>query len=70
MIKTPGFVRQNEQDKVFAVINFSGETQAVTFTDSLFHGSYVDYFSSQTAEMTSTTRLTLKPWGYQVFVQD
>ena len=31
------FVRQNENDKVFAVFNFSAEAQTVQFKESLFH---------------------------------
>jgi 1,4-alpha-glucan branching enzyme len=63
------FVRQNERDKVFAVLNFSAEAQTVTFVESLYHGQYVDYFSQRSAELSDTTQLELPPWGYGVFVK-
>ncbi|MFZ1917738.1 MAG: alpha-amylase family glycosyl hydrolase [Terriglobales bacterium] len=63
------FVRQNDADKVFAVINFSDRPQTVTFKDSLYHGKYTDYFGGQAVELDASTKLNLKPWGYQVFVK-
>jgi hypothetical protein len=63
------FVRQNDKDKVFAVINFSAKPQTVTFQESLYHGKYTEYFTNQPAELDASTKLTLKPWGYQVFVK-
>ena len=41
------FVRQNEQDKVFTVINFSENYHQVIFYEKLFHGVYTDYISGQ-----------------------
>ncbi len=63
------FVRQNERDKVFAVINFSPETQSVTFNEALYHGSYSEYFSKEYIELLASTRLRIEPWGYRVFVK-
>ena len=67
--KVFSFVRQNETDKVFAVINFSDQPQVVTFKESLYHGRYTDYFANQPAELDASTRLELKPWDYRVFVK-
>jgi maltogenic amylase-like protein len=63
------FVRQNEKDKVFAVLNFSAQPQTVTFQEDLHHGRYVDYFAGSPVELTALSRLTLEPWGYRVFVR-
>ena len=67
--KVFSFVRQNETDKVFAVLNLSDQTQAVTFKESLYHGSYTDYFADRSATLDASTRLELKPWEYRVFVK-
>ena len=67
--KVFSFVRQNDADKVFAVINFSAQPQTVTFKDSLYHGKYTDYFGGQAVELDASTKLELKPWGYSVFVK-
>ncbi len=62
------FVRQNEQDKVFAAFNFSDQAQEVTFSKSLYPGAYRDTFSDKMVALTAATALTLAPWGYRVFV--
>jgi glycosidase len=67
--KVFSFVRQNNADKVFVVINFSDQPQTVTFKDSLYQGKYTDYFGGQLAELDASTKLSLKPWGYQVLVK-
>ncbi len=67
--KVLSFVRQNSRDKVFAVLNFSGQPQTVTFGESLYHGSYTEYFNGERVELGDSTTLTLEPWDYRVFVQ-
>ncbi len=63
------FVRRNDTNKVFVVINFSDQPQSVSFKEGLYQGRYTEYFSGQTVELNAETRLTMKPWGYQVFVK-
>jgi glycosidase len=63
------FVRQNERDSVFAVINFSPEGQTVTFSEHLHHGLYLDYFSQDAVDFQDASHLTLEPWGYRVYVK-
>ena len=62
------FVRQNERDKVFAVINFSGSAQVLTFNERLHHGKYTDYFSREQVQLANSSTLELEPWGYRVYV--
>lgn len=63
------FVRRNEQDKVFVVLNFSPRPQTVTFKETLYHGPYTDYLAGQPLTLDASTRLQLKPWDYRVFVR-
>lgn len=63
------FVRGNDADKVFAVINFSDEAQNVTFSDAPFEGDYVEYFSGTAAKVNASYELKLEPWGYRVYVR-
>ncbi|HEV3469764.1 MAG TPA: alpha-amylase family glycosyl hydrolase [Pyrinomonadaceae bacterium] len=63
------FVRRNDQDKVFAVLNFSARPQTVTFKETLYHGTYTDHFAGAPAQLDASTRLELKPWSYKVFVK-
>ena len=67
--KVLSFVRRNESDQVFAVLNFSDKPQTVTFKENLYHGSYTDYFGGESVELDGSTRLELKPWGYRIFVK-
>jgi glycosidase len=67
--KVFSFVRQNEQDKVFAVFNFSPIPQSVTFQDHLFHGTYTDFTSGEGIKLSESTRLELKPWEYRIFIR-
>ena len=62
------FVRRNERDKVLAVLNFCAEPQAVTLYETLYHGTYHEYFSGEAVEFTGATQITLKPWEYRVYV--
>ena len=66
--KVLSFVRQNDKDRVFAVINLSGEDQTITFADGPHHGSYTELFSSEMKSFDADTSLTLPKWGYKVFV--
>jgi len=76
MIKVPNdapshvlsFVRRSGTDKVFAVINFSGEARSVGFKESLFPGAYTDAFSGEAVELEAATGVQLAPWGFRVFV--
>jgi Alpha amylase, C-terminal all-beta domain len=63
------FVRQNDHDKVFAVINFSSKPQTVTFKDNLYHGTYTEYLSGESAQLDASSKVMLKPWESKVFVK-
>ena len=63
------FVRQNEQDKVFTVINFSENYHQVIFYEKLFHGVYTDYISGQQVDLSGNSQVELPAWGYRVFVK-
>lgn len=67
--KVLSFVRRNEKDKVFAVLNLSAEPQTVSFKETLYHDSYTDYFSGEAIELNETAQLQLKPWDYKIFVK-
>ena len=63
------FVRHNEQDKVFAVLNFSDKPQTITFEDRLYHGAYTDFFSGEKVTLDESTKFEMSPWSYRVFVK-
>ncbi|TNE49696.1 MAG: alpha-amlyase [Bacteroidetes bacterium] len=78
MVKVPNsseseilsFVRKNEQDKVFAVFNFSEKDQNVTFKETLYPGKYTDFFTKEQVDLEEGLELKLKAWGYKVFIKE
>jgi glycosidase len=63
------FVRINDEGGVFAVFNFSGQRQEVTFTEGPHHGAYADFATGAAASFDANSRLTVEPWSYRVFVR-
>lgn len=63
------FVRENDRDKVFAMMNFSAEAQRFTFSDGPFTGEYRDYFSGESLDVGHDTEFELPPWGYRILVR-
>jgi len=63
------FVRANDEDKVFAVFNFSEDTQSVGFTGTLYHGRYRDFATGQEAILEADLKIELAPWSYRIFVR-
>lgn len=77
MIKVPNnhesdvfsFVRQNENDKVFTVFNFSDESKTVQFKEELFHGIYKDFTTEETTTLHKNSKIDLDPWEYRVYIK-
>ena len=63
------FVRRNQQDKMFAVLNLSPEARTVTFPESLCHGADTDYLTNEPIKVDGDTALTLDAWSARIFVQ-
>ena len=63
------FVRQNDNDKVFAVFNFSDKPQQVQFKQHLHYGDYSDYLSGAKVRFNAASRLTLPAWGFHIYVR-
>lgn len=63
------FVRQNQRDKLFAVLNFSPEPQTVTCYEELYHGQYSDFFAGERVALDAHSLIELPAWGYRVFVR-
>lgn len=67
--KVFSFVRKNDKDKIFVVMNFSDVPQSVNFKETLYFGNYKEYFSGEKTAMNSSTKITLPPWSYRVYVK-
>jgi 1,4-alpha-glucan branching enzyme len=62
------FVRRNEANKVFAVLNFSAQPQTMNLSETLYYGAYHEYFSGEAVEFSSPAQVELMPWEYRVYV--
>ncbi|GGY48931.1 alpha-amylase family glycosyl hydrolase [Pseudoduganella albidiflava] len=63
------FVRDNGQDKVFAVFNLSGKPASVTFEDGPQRGSYREFGSGTATAIGDVATLTLAPWAWKLYVR-
>jgi hypothetical protein len=52
---------------VFAVFNFSGDQQRVTFEGDLYPGDYRDFAGGDEITLGSDLVLDLPAWSYRVF---
>jgi 1,4-alpha-glucan branching enzyme len=64
------FVRQKDGHRVFAVMNFSAETQTVRFTDALHHGAYREFDGGKAVTVDAATQMTLAPWSYRLLTAE
>lgn len=77
MVKVPNnfesevfsFVRQNENDKVFAIFNFSDEPKTVEFKETLYHGNYIDFEDDNETVMDENSKVELSPWAYKIYIK-
>ncbi len=67
--KVFSFVRQNDENTVFVVINFSPQNQQVSFANAPHYGAYTEYFSGAAATFKADTELELAPWRWMVFTR-
>lgn len=65
--KVLSFVRGESGARIFAVFNFSPDSQQVTFDKARHHGSYGDALGGEAMKFTADTSLTLPAWGYRIF---
>jgi glycosidase len=65
--KVFSFFRANDSHAVFAVFNFSGEIQTVTFGETLHHGEYRDFSNGEGMLLKEGSTLEMKPWTYRLF---
>ncbi|MEM9673238.1 MAG: alpha-glucosidase C-terminal domain-containing protein, partial [Bacteroidota bacterium] len=64
------FKREKDNNTVIGVMNFSGEVQELQLTDASVAGTYADYFTEQSYELSVDAPLTLDPWQYLIFTKN
>ena len=63
------FLREKDNDRVFVVLNLTGNPESVTMKGREFTGSYTNVFSGDEVRLSSGTEFDLGAWEYLVFEQ-
>ena len=63
------FKRTKDSNTVIAIMNFTAKPQACKVIDETVAGTYQDYFTGETFELSTSKPLALTPWQYLVFVK-
>lgn len=61
------YIRENEKHQVITVLNLSNKKSEVSFNSSAMSGEYTELFSGKKKTFGGTSKISLAPWGYQVF---
>ena len=60
------FLRINDKNTVFVIMNLSGSLQKVMMKGKSFSGNYVDLFTNEKIRFNDGQVITMKPWEYRV----
>ncbi|WP_100641044.1 alpha-amylase family glycosyl hydrolase [Alteromonas facilis] len=63
------FVRQDAENKVLAVFNFTSGAKPFESSENLIEGEYFDVELQHCVSINKNKKLLLPAWGYRVFVQ-
>ncbi len=63
------FTRQNNDDKIIAVFNFSKLRQSIEIHDKMLEGEYVNPLTDREIAFSLKETITLDPWDYLVLVR-
>ena len=63
------FVRDNGKDKVFVVLNLSGQPATPAFEKTLHHGAYRDFATGAKVNIDASSKFEMAPWSYRVLVK-
>ena len=61
------YIRQNGNEKLLVMLNFSGKEEPVILTDASIIGPVTNVFNNEKNDLKPGTQFNLEPWGYRVF---
>lgn len=61
------FIREYDKHQVITILNLSNKKTELSFDSSSVLGEYTDLFTGKKKSLKNTNKVTLDPWGYQVF---
>lgn len=63
------FIREKEEDKIFAVFNLSPGYSGATLQDTLYYGNYTNVFTNDTISFDQGANVSLPGWDYRIYQQ-
>lgn len=64
------FVRKKDNNKVFVVFNLSNKSVDVTLSGKEIKGNYKNIFSGVNVSFSDRENFKLKPWEYEIFINE
>ncbi len=61
------FLREKGNDKIFVVLNLTGEPVVITMKGKLYRGSYTEIFSGIKVSFRKDESFALQPWDFRVY---
>jgi len=62
------FVRQKDNDKMYAVFNLSSKSVKTELESNLIRGEYINLLSGKETKIKSREWIELKPWTYRILI--
>ena len=63
------FLREKDNNKIFAIFNLSAENQKIDINDKRIEGSYKDLFTGKNNLLTDECDVNLPAWGYRILIK-
>ncbi|HEY8688038.1 MAG TPA: alpha-amylase family glycosyl hydrolase [Chitinophagaceae bacterium] len=64
------FIRNNENDEVFVILNLSGEKIVYELFDQLLTGTFINVFTKERIDLFKKHYFELQPWDYRVYEKE
>ncbi len=61
------FIREKDGNKVFVILNLSGEDLSLKYNDKRIVGEYTELFTGDKANINSDLTMDIPAWGYKVY---
>ena len=64
------FIRRNQKNQMFVILNLSGLEQTADLRGDDFTGNYKEVFSGTRHTFSKNEKITLKAWSYQIYSKE
>ena len=68
--KVFAFIRKNENDEVFVILNLSEEKIELEIFDPLIQNFFIDIFNKESIDFSEKQNIELQPWNFRVYEKE